>query len=62
MYFSPDSIRMIKSRRMRGGAFSAHGGNEKCVSLQHFYWTSYRRRLKNNIKMGLKKIGLDVVE
>jgi hypothetical protein len=31
LYSSPSIIRIIKSRRMIGGAFSVNGGEEECV-------------------------------
>ena len=31
LYWSPNIIRVIKSRRMRGGACSTYGGEKRCV-------------------------------
>jgi hypothetical protein len=40
LYSSPDIVRVIKSRRMRGTGHMAHMGGEKC--LQGFGWEVQR--------------------
>jgi hypothetical protein len=69
LYSSPSIIRIIKSRRMRWAGHVARMGEKRtCIG---YWWENPerkrplgrpRRRWIDNIKMGLLKIGLNVVD
>jgi hypothetical protein len=46
LYSSPNIIRAIKSRRMRGETCGTHGGGERC--LQGFGWEARREETTRN--------------
>jgi len=65
---SPDIIRVIKSRKMRGDGHVARMGKMGCT--QYFRWKTYREeqlrrprhRWEDNIQMDVREMGLQGVD
>ena len=63
LYCSPNIVRVIKKKRMMGGACSTFGGG---VVYTGFWWGNLREReycrCEDNIKMDLQEVGCGVMD
>jgi len=60
LYFSPNIVRVIKSRRMRwAGHVACMGRGEACTG---FWWGNWRKETTGDIKMDLQEVGCGVMD